>query len=92
MRRAGGDAGNWRNADSDFFTQVGRMGQRPIVATKGRYTLKRDGAILGGIGISGGSPDENQQICEGNRRDQGVRRIRSAVHPGKWAAGRGHRH
>jgi uncharacterized protein GlcG (DUF336 family) len=54
---------NWRNADPVFFTQVGRMGQRPIVATKGGYTLKRDGAILGGIGISGGSPDEDEQIC-----------------------------
>jgi uncharacterized protein GlcG (DUF336 family) len=54
---------NWREADPVFFTQVGRMGQRPIVATKGGYTLKRDGAILGGIGVSGGSPDEDERIC-----------------------------
>lgn len=54
---------NWRESDPVFFTQVGRMGQRPIVATKGGYTLKRDGAILGGIGISGGSPDEDERIC-----------------------------
>jgi uncharacterized protein GlcG (DUF336 family) len=39
------------------------MGQHPIVATKGGWTLKRDGAILGGLGISGGSPDEDEQIC-----------------------------
>jgi uncharacterized protein GlcG (DUF336 family) len=55
---------NWRNSDPVFFTQVGRMGQHPIVATKGGYTLKRDGAIVGGLGISGGSPDEDQRICE----------------------------
>jgi uncharacterized protein GlcG (DUF336 family) len=55
---------NWRQSDPVFFTQVGRMGQHPIVATKGGYTLKRDGVILGGIGISGGSPDEDQKICE----------------------------
>jgi uncharacterized protein GlcG (DUF336 family) len=55
---------NWRNSDPVFFTQVGRMGHRPIVATKGGFTLKRDGAILGGLGISGSSPDEDQQICE----------------------------
>jgi uncharacterized protein GlcG (DUF336 family) len=54
----------WRNSDPVFFTQVGRMGQHPIVATKGGYTLKREGAIVGGIGISGGSPDEDQKICE----------------------------
>ncbi|WP_018505420.1 GlcG/HbpS family heme-binding protein [Parafrankia discariae] len=55
---------NWRQSDPVFFTQVGRMGQHPIVATKGGYTLKRDDVILGGIGISGGSPDEDQKICE----------------------------
>jgi uncharacterized protein GlcG (DUF336 family) len=54
---------SWRDSDPVFFTQVGRMGQRPIVATKGGYTLKRAGEILGGIGISGGSPDEDQRIC-----------------------------
>jgi uncharacterized protein GlcG (DUF336 family) len=53
---------NWRNSDPVFFTQVGRMGHRPIVATKGGYTLKRNGEIIGGIGISGGSPDEDQQL------------------------------
>jgi uncharacterized protein GlcG (DUF336 family) len=53
---------NWRNSDPVFFTQVGRMGHRPIVATKGGYTLKRDGEVVGGFGISGGSPDEDQKI------------------------------
>jgi 5-methyltetrahydropteroyltriglutamate--homocysteine methyltransferase len=54
---------NWRDSDPVFFTQVGRMGHRPIVATKGGVTIKRDGAILGGLGISGGSPGEDQQVC-----------------------------
>jgi len=54
---------NWRNSDPVFFTQVGRMGHRPIVATKGGVTIKRDGAILGGLGVSGGSPGEDQQVC-----------------------------
>jgi uncharacterized protein GlcG (DUF336 family) len=53
---------NWRNSDPVFFTQVGRMGHRPIVASKGGYTLKRGGEIIGGLGISGGSPDEDQQL------------------------------
>src|SRR6202012_6243257 len=53
----------WRNSDPVFFTQVGRMGQHPIVATKGGYTLQRDGEFLGGFGVSGGSPDEDEAIC-----------------------------
>src|ERR1700748_2746495 len=55
---------NWRDSDPVFFTQVGRMGQQPIVATKGGYTLKRGAEIVGGLGISGGSPDEDQQVCQ----------------------------
>jgi uncharacterized protein GlcG (DUF336 family) len=61
----------WRNSDPVFFTQVGRMGQHPIVATKGGYTIKRDGVILGGLGISGGSPDEDQKIAEDVLRAHG---------------------
>jgi uncharacterized protein GlcG (DUF336 family) len=55
---------SWRDSDPVFFTQVGRMGQHPIIATKGGFALKRDGEILGGVGISGGSADEDQRICE----------------------------
>lgn len=53
----------WSESDPVFFGQVGRMGQHPIVATGGGYTLKRDGAFLGGAGVSGGSPEEDEEIC-----------------------------
>jgi uncharacterized protein GlcG (DUF336 family) len=62
---------NWRNSDPVFFTQVGRMGHQPIVATKGGYTLKRDGEIVGGFGVSGSSPDMDQKICEDVLREAG---------------------
>ena len=45
MQRPAAVLENWRDADPVFFTQVGPMGQRPIVATKGGFTLKRDGVI-----------------------------------------------
>lgn len=54
----------WRDSDPVFFNQVGRMGLHPIVATAGGYALKRDGVIVGGFGVSGSSPEQDQQICE----------------------------
>jgi uncharacterized protein GlcG (DUF336 family) len=54
----------WANGEPVFFGQVARMGHHPIVATSGGYTLKQDGEILGGIGVAGGSPDEDQTVCE----------------------------
>lgn len=55
----------WSESDPTFFSQVARMGMYPIVATDGGLTIKRDGEILGGLGVSGGRPEEDQAICEG---------------------------
>jgi uncharacterized protein GlcG (DUF336 family) len=54
----------WAESDPVFFSQVGRLGWQPIVATKGGITLRKDGVFLGGIGISGGTADEDQTIAE----------------------------
>jgi uncharacterized protein GlcG (DUF336 family) len=62
----------WAESDPVFFTQVARMGHQPVVASPGGYTLARDGVILGGIGVSGGSPAEDQGICEDVVRTAGL--------------------
>lgn len=54
----------WSKSQPEFFAQVSRMGHQPIVATEGGVTIKQDGELLGGLGISGGTGDEDQQICE----------------------------
>jgi uncharacterized protein GlcG (DUF336 family) len=54
----------WSDSDPVFFTQVAGMGMHPIVATEGGVTIKRDGELLGGLGVSGGRAEEDQQICE----------------------------
>lgn len=55
---------NWAEHEPVFFSQIARMGWQPIVATKGGITLRKDGEFLGGIGISGGTADEDQRIAE----------------------------
>lgn len=54
----------WAESDPTFFTQVASMGMQPIVATEGGVTIKRDGKLVGGLGVSGGRPEEDQAICE----------------------------
>jgi uncharacterized protein GlcG (DUF336 family) len=61
----------WSDSDPVFFSQVATMGNHPIVATEGGVTIKRDGAFRGGIGVSGGTPGEDQQICEQVLTDTG---------------------
>jgi len=54
----------WADSNPAFFAQLSTMGAQPIVATEGGVTVKRDGEILGGLGVSGGTGDEDQQICD----------------------------
>jgi uncharacterized protein GlcG (DUF336 family) len=54
----------WSQSDPVFFSAVSSMGWRPIVATEGGVTIKRDGEIVGGLGIAGGRAEEDQQIAE----------------------------
>jgi uncharacterized protein GlcG (DUF336 family) len=61
----------WSTSDPVFFSQVARMGHQPIVATLGGWTLQRDGVIIGGIGVAGGSAAEDETICEQVVRDLG---------------------
>ncbi|GAA3442685.1 GlcG/HbpS family heme-binding protein [Planomonospora venezuelensis] len=55
---------DWANSNPGFFAQLSTMGTHPIVATEGGVTIKRDGEILGGLGISGGTAAEDQQVCD----------------------------
>lgn len=54
----------WAESQPGFFAQVSTMGHHPIVATEGGMTIKRDGQLLGGLGVSGGTGDEDQAICD----------------------------
>lgn len=54
----------WADSNPTFFAQLSTMGAQPIVATEGGVTVKRDDEILGGLGVSGGTGDEDQQVCD----------------------------
>jgi uncharacterized protein GlcG (DUF336 family) len=54
----------WAEGNPGFFASLSTMGTPPIVATEGGVTIKRDGEILGGLGVAGGTGDEDQQIAD----------------------------
>jgi uncharacterized protein GlcG (DUF336 family) len=59
----------WCDSQPTFFAQVSRMGHQPIVATDGGVTIKRNGDILGGLGVAGGTGEDDQVIAESALRD-----------------------
>lgn len=54
----------WSKSNPGFFSQVSTMGHFPIVATGGGVTLKRDGEFVGGVGVSGGTPQEDEALAQ----------------------------
>ena len=69
MQRPSNMLKTWCKTQPEFFAQVSRMGHQPIVATDGGVTIKKNGELLGGIGVSGGTGEEDQQICEAALRE-----------------------
>jgi len=61
----------WADSQPGFFAQVATMGMHPIVATDGGIPIKRAGALIGGLGVAGGTGPEDQQLCEDVLRELG---------------------
>jgi uncharacterized protein GlcG (DUF336 family) len=61
----------WATTQPQFFAQIATMGHHPIVATGGGMTLRKDGVLVGGLGIAGGTGDEDEQIGEATLTEAG---------------------
>jgi uncharacterized protein GlcG (DUF336 family) len=66
MQRPGKMLKKWQESQPVFFSQLSQLpgASMPILATEGSLTIKKDGEIIGGLGIAGGTADEDQQIAE----------------------------
>lgn len=63
MQRPGTMLKGWAESQPGFWSAVSGMGQQPIVATHGAITIKKDGELLGGIGVSGGTGEEDEALA-----------------------------
>ncbi|MFI8945986.1 heme-binding protein [Streptomyces sp. NPDC053750] len=66
MQRPGRMLKKWQESQPVFFSQLSQLpgASMPIMATEGSVTIKKDGEIIGGLGIAGGTADEDQQIAD----------------------------
>ncbi|WP_439941784.1 GlcG/HbpS family heme-binding protein [Streptomyces sp. BBFR115] len=66
MQRPGRMLKKWQESQPVFFSQLSQLpgAALPIMAADGSVTIKKDGEIIGGLGIAGGTADEDQQIAE----------------------------
>lgn len=66
MQRPGKMLKKWQESQPVFFSQLSQLpgASMPILATEGSVTIKKDGEIIGGLGIAGGTAEEDQRIAE----------------------------
>ncbi|MFF2330023.1 MULTISPECIES: heme-binding protein [unclassified Streptomyces] len=66
MQRPGKMLKKWQESQPVFFSQLSQLPSAalPIMATEGSVTIKKDGEVLGGLGIAGGTADEDQQVAD----------------------------
>ncbi|MYT74206.1 MULTISPECIES: heme-binding protein [unclassified Streptomyces] len=66
MQRPGTMLKKWQESQPVFFSQLSQLpgAALPIMAADGSMTIKKDGEIIGGLGIAGGTADEDQVIAE----------------------------
>ncbi len=64
MQRPASMLKGWAEHEPVFFSAVSQLGHWPIMATDGAITIKRDGELIGGLGIAGGRADEDEQIAK----------------------------
>jgi uncharacterized protein GlcG (DUF336 family) len=53
----------WEESQPGFFSQLSTMGLHPIVAADGGIPIKKNGELIGGLGVAGGTGPEDEQIC-----------------------------
>ncbi|MFE6485112.1 heme-binding protein [Streptomyces sp. NPDC057757] len=66
MQRPGKMLKKWQESQPVFFSQLSQLpgAAMPILATEGSMTIKKDGEVIGGLGIAGGTADEDQLIAD----------------------------
>lgn len=64
MKRPAHDLIHWAEGEPVYFNSVAQMGHHAIVATYGGMPVRPATEVIGGIGVSGGTPEQDQLCCD----------------------------
>ncbi len=64
LHRDGASLGDLAKDRPGFFSVADRLVRVPIVPGLGSVLIKRDGKVLGAVGISGGRPEQDLECAE----------------------------
>jgi glc operon protein GlcG len=64
MHRDGDSLAELAQSRPAFFTQVDRLVRLPLVGALGSLLIRRDGAVLGAVGVSGATPEQDRACAQ----------------------------
>jgi uncharacterized protein GlcG (DUF336 family) len=64
FRRDGAELRQMQQGSPDFFAQLDRVAQRPILAGAGAVLIRRDGDLIGALAVSGGAPGQDDECAD----------------------------
>jgi len=64
LHRDGASLGELAKDRPGFFSVVDRLVRVPIVPGLGSVLIRRDGGVLGAVGVSGGRPEQDLECAE----------------------------
>ncbi|MHB8588179.1 MAG: GlcG/HbpS family heme-binding protein [Candidatus Dormibacteraceae bacterium] len=64
LHRDGASLGELAKDRPGFFSVVDRLVRVPIVPGLGSVLIRRDGAVLGAVGVSGGRPEQDLECAQ----------------------------
>jgi glc operon protein GlcG len=64
LHRDGASLGELAKDRPGFFSVVDRLVRVPIVPGLGSVLIRRDGSVLGAVGVSGGRPEQDLECAE----------------------------
>jgi glc operon protein GlcG len=66
--REGGSLAELQRDRAGFFSQVDRLVRMPIIPGLGSVLIRREGGVLGAVGVSGAQPDQDRECAEAGLR------------------------
>lgn len=64
FHRDGGSMAQLAQDRPDFFKAVDRLVRTPLIPGQGSVLIKRDGRIVGAVGVSGARPEQDLECAE----------------------------
>lgn len=64
FRRTSAEMGKLAEARPQFFASIANIGAVPLIAGGGGLPIRQGGEIIGGVGASGGTPDQDVECAQ----------------------------